>query len=121
MALCTVQGAVRNHDRVCSFGTGKAAVSNPAQSSYVFHMACNGSDLDLYVVGALREPETAALEEHLLVCGRCCDELDVAVGFAQGMREVSHDLRFSANHHVARAGKVNHRPFAVRRFSTCQA
>ncbi len=45
--------------------------------------------LEQYALGRLREPELSALEEHVLVCKECQDELAVEDAFTQGIRDAS--------------------------------
>lgn len=49
----------------------------------------HGTDdqLEAYVLGRLRGPELAELEEHLLICSSCRDRLNEAENFASGMRD----------------------------------
>ena len=44
-------------------------------------------DLDLYAQGRLLNGETGALEEHLLACQQCRDELDLVAPFARAMKK----------------------------------
>jgi len=41
---------------------------------------------DLYLLGMLSSAQVIALEEHLLICERCRDELDLATAFTLAMR-----------------------------------
>jgi len=45
--------------------------------------------IEEYLLGRLPEPETAALEEHLLICERCCLELDRSDEFIRLMKHAA--------------------------------
>jgi len=61
------------------------------QPSLQRDLNAHGTDaqLELYALGRLPESDLAALEEHLLVCARCREQLDGLRDFVLGVREAA--------------------------------
>jgi hypothetical protein len=49
--------------------------------------------LEAYVMGRLPVTDEARLEEHILICSRCCETLDEAIGYIDALKRVLTDAR----------------------------
>ena len=53
--------------------------------------------LEKYSLGTLAESETAALEQHLLICSACRERLAETDAYVQGMQAAARRLRDAGN------------------------
>ena len=66
--------------------SGQTAHSHQAALSHQ-----STEQLELYALGRLAEPEQAVIEEHLLICEACREQLDEVEAYAKAMRRAIAD------------------------------